>query len=523
MARLNIKAYNAGRCDYLSLQIKPLINRFICKVRKYIIFLITIAISSLSYSLQAAPKRELRAAWIATVGNIDWPSKQGLSAQQQQQEFVNHISFLQQLGFNAVIVQVRPAADALYESEYEPWSRYLSGKQGQAPFPKYDPLTFMIQECHKRNMEFHAWFNPYRALVSSKSNPNPSNHVTRTHPDWIIHYDGKSYFDPGNPAAKEYILKVMLDVVKRYDIDALHIDDYFYPYPKAGLAFGDNTTYSRYNNNLDKADWRRSNFIYELNAGIKKTKSWVKFGVSPFGIWRNNNMDPEGSATRGSSCYDELYSDVRLWIQKKWVDYVAPQLYWENGHRVAAYDILLPWWKNNTPDRHLYIGLGLYRMVGAKNLPWNSPNEIIKQIQDARALKTDGFVFYSMISFYKIGPALSEILKSQTFGTIAIPPAMPWIKHTTLSTPIAQVSSAPTGNLIQWTDKDAHALRYLVYRFAPQEKIDLEKAENIIALTSQNRFLDKTADPKGVRYVITALDRLWNESNPSAAVTVNTP
>lgn len=484
-----------------------------------ILFIVTLLFSfSLIHASDAAPKRELRAVWVATVGNIDWPSRPGLSAQQQQQEFISQLNFLQRNGFNAVIVQVRPAADAFYPSPYEPWSKYLSGKQGQPPFPKYDPLEFMIGETHKRNMEFHAWFNPYRALVSSNSNPNPAGHATRTHPDWIINYAGKSYFDPGNPDVREYILKVILDVVRRYDIDAVHIDDYFYPYPVAGRAFPDQKSYTKYNNGLNREDWRRENvnvFISQLNTNIKKEKAWVKFGVSPFGIWRNNNVDPLGSATRGSSCYDDLYSDIRMWIQRKWVDYVAPQLYWEHGHRVAAYDVLLPWWKENSGQRQLYIGLGLYRMQQAKGAPWNSPDEILKQIRAARALQTNGFVFYSASSFNKISPALSDSLQQHYFGTIAIPPAMTWLDHTAPPPPLLRATSSREGIVLHWEDEEAkEPLRFLVYRFAQEEKIDLSNAGRIIALTGNTSFTDREGS-KQYKYVVTALDRLWNESEKS--------
>lgn len=490
-------------------------------MRKYILFVLFFVVSGLLTARENTPKRELRAAWIATVGNIDWPSKQGLSAQQQQQEFINHLNFLQRCGFNAVIVQVRPAADAFFPSPYEPWSKYLSGKQGQPPFPKYDPLEFMIGECHKRNMEFHAWFNPFRALVASNSNPNPANHATRMHPDWIIHYGGKSYFDPGNPEAREYVLKVILDVVSRYDIDAVHIDDYFYPYPVGGMTFPDQASFSRYNTGMSRDDWRRNNvshFISQLNMIVKKEKSWVKFGVSPFGIWRNDNKDPAGSATRGTSCYDDLYSDVKLWVEKKWVDYIAPQLYWERGHRVAAYDVLLPWWKDNVAQRQLFIGLGVYRMVNAKTYPWNSPNEILAEMRAARAVHAHGFIFYSASSFSKIKPALADSLQTTYFGNIAIPPATPWLDNTPPAAPAVTVVSSAQGNLIRWEQNNPanENLKYLVYRFDEQEKTDLSQTSHILVLTRSKSFIDKDANgTKRYRYVVTALDRLWNESDPS--------
>ena len=467
-------------------------------------------------------KREFRAVWIATVGNIDWPSKRGLSSQQQQQEFINYLDFLQTSGFNTVIVQVRPAADALYASEIEPWSVYLSGKQGQPPFPKYDPLSFMIEETHKRNMEFHAWFNPFRALVSSRSNPNPAHHATRAHPDWIINYGGRSYFDPGNPQARNYILKVIMDVVKRYDIDGVHIDDYFYPYKVQGQVFSDNASFNTYNDGLSLGDWRRNNvnlFISQLYNQIKKEKYWVKFGVSPFGIWRNQKTDPEGSATNGTSCYDDLYSDVRLWIKNKWVDYVVPQLYWETGHRLAAYEVLLPWWNQNKGDRHLYIGLGVYRMIESKNTnTWSTPNEILKQISMSREEKANGVALYSISNFSKIGPGLADSLKNSYFGQIAIPPAMPWLQNIQPARPHLKGSRNARTVKLEWNvdNPNGERLKFLVYRFLKHETVDLTNSAHILALTQNYSFTDNTIkDGSEYKYVVTTLDRLWNESAAS--------
>lgn len=474
-----------------------------------------------SISAQSPPKREFRAAWIATVGNIDWPSKRGLSASQQQQEFINHLNFLQSHGFNAVIVQIRPAADAFYPSNFEPWSQYLTGKQGLPPFPNYDPLLFMIKETHKRNMEFHAWFNPYRALVNSAVNPNPASHVTKRHPDWLIHFGGKSYFDPGNPDARNYILNVLLDVVKRYNIDGVHIDDYFYPYPMPGKVFNDKTSFNKYNNGMSLDDWRRNNvnlFISQLYTQIKKEKYWVKFGVSPFGIWRNQKNDIKGSATSGTSCYDDLYSDIKLWIDNKWVDYIAPQLYWENGHRVAPFEILLPWWAQNKGERHLYIGLGLYRMVGAKSEIWKTPQEILRQISMTRQQETEGIVFYSISNFSKINNDLEDSLSQTYFRTIAIPPAMPWLKSFSPPQPTLQVKIAENGNFLTWeVPENKLDLKYLVYRFEDGEKINLNHADKIIALTQAQSFLDRSRTPKKrYVYIVSSLDRLWNESAPSS-------
>lgn len=474
------------------------------------------------------PKREFRGVWIATVGNIDWPSQKGLSSYQQQQEFIQYLNLFQSLGFNAVIVQIRDAADAFYPSPYEPWSAYLSGKQGQPPFPKYDPLAFMIHETHKRNMEFHAWFNPFRALVNSRVNPNPPDHVTRVHPDWIINYGGKSYFDPGNPNARNYILRVIMDVVKRYDIDAVHIDDYFYPYHVQGETFHDNSSYAKYGNELDKDDWRRNNinlFISQLNNQIKNEKPWVQFGVSPFGIWRNESKDPEGSETHGSSCYDDLYSDVLLWMKKGWVDYVAPQLYWPCSSKNASYSVLLPWWIQHKQRDRIYIGLGLYRLPDAgRKSPWYGTSEILKQIRMARAAHADGLVFYSASSFKKVGKAFADSLKDHYFSTIAFPPTMPWIDHSAPPAPkLYATITADGAMLLQWIDQekeeDGEPLKFAIYRFKNSAPINLSNPKNIVAITQGDEYkdLDYTPD-RHFKYVVTALDRLWNESEPSNVV-----
>lgn len=477
------------------------------------ILLLFLAVFPLFQS-QASPKREVRALWIATVGNIDWPSRKGLSSEQQKAEFIRKIDMAQAMGINTLIVQVRPAADALYQSSYEPWSQYLSGKQGQAPTPFYDPLEFMIEEAHKRNMELHAWFNPYRALVNSRNNPNPASHPTRKNPDWIIHFDGKSYFDPGNPEARAYILKVLLEAVEKYDIDGLHIDDYFYPYPVKGKSFNDAASYAQSGTGLSLADWRRANvntFIQQLSKQIKRAKPWVKFGVSPFGIWRNQNKDPLGSATNGSSCYDDLYSDVRLWMQQSWVDYMAPQLYWERGHRLACYTSLLDWWSRNQGQRDLVIGLGVYRMVGATSGIWSSPNEILGQIRDGRDKKVKGFAFYSQISFEKISSDLiNELRKPEYFGRVAIPPPMSWIDSIPPTQPVNLKAVVKEGILnISW-GKDPDHRRFLVYRFKKGERPNFEDASKIVSLTQGYSYAVKPN--KDDVFYVRSLDRLWNES-----------
>lgn len=472
------------------------------------------------------PKREFRAAWIATVSNIDWPSKPGLPAAQQQQEFIRRLDQLKAMGCNAAIVQIRPASDAYYQSAIEPWSRYLTGRQGQPPFPLYDPLTFMVAEAHKRNMEFHAWFNPFRALVDSRKNPNPPSHVTHQHPDWIISYGGKSYIDPGLPEAREYVIRVIMDVVKRYDIDAVHLDDYFYPYRIAGQEFGDYRSFAKYGQGVNKEDWRRNNvnlFVTTLNKNIKSIKSHVKFGISPFGVWRNQSKDPKGSPTRGGqTCYDDLYSDVVLWMQKGWIDYLLPQLYWEHNHKLVAFNVLMPWWEKHAYDRHMYYGLGAYRMVGATQGPWRGTAELMWQLRDIRtATATPGHVFYSTSSFDKVGRAIRDSIAA--FNRYpALPPAMKWLDSIPPVAPTLKASPSAQGTLLQITPVNPknETQRFVVYRFTNNEPVNLERADRILSVQSTTEYLD--ADGNNYNqcvYIVTAVDRLWNESKPGKPVT----
>ncbi len=475
------------------------------------------------------PKREFRAAWIATVSNIDWPSRRGLPAEQQKQEFIQRLDSLKNLGCNAVIVQIRPAADAFYPSLQEPWSRYLTGKQGKAPFPYYDPLAFMIEETHKRFMEFHAWFNPFRVLTDSRTNPNPPTHVSKKHPDWVVSYGNKGYLNPGIPKARAYVIDIIMDVVKRYDIDGVHLDDYFYPYRIKGKTFYDNTAYNKYHGSFtNKDDWRRNNvnlFVEELNQRIKAMKPYVKFGISPFGIWRNKSQDPRGSDTRGGqTCYDDLYSDILLWMEKGWMDYVLPQLYWEHGHRAAAFEVLLPWWEQQPRKTHLYYGLGVYRMV-KPNTAWQGTKELLWQMSDIRKTASPGVVFYSTSCFDKVTPAIQDSIK-QRFRYPAFPPIMPWLDSIAPSPPELNFAPTPHGIMLQWkvNNKTKEPLKFVIYRFTNGEKANLSKTEHIIAIVSNKmEYIDETAfNYKQCAYFITAMDRSWNESEPGKPVVVKT-
>jgi uncharacterized lipoprotein YddW (UPF0748 family) len=384
---------------------------------------------------QALP--EFRAAWVATVENIDWPSKRGLPVEYQKLEFTSLLDMHQKNGLNAVIVQIRPVADAFYPSIYEPWSEYLNGKQGQAPNPFYDPLQFMIEETHKRGMEFHAWLNPYRAVFNVNRSSIAGNHPSRTHPDWFVTYgaagSNKKYFDPGNPEARHFLTDVIKDIVSRYDVDGIHLDDYFYPYPVAGKAFPDAASYRKYGNGMEKDEWRRSNVdsaIENISRAIKTEKPWIKFGVSPFGVWRNDSDDPEGSKTRaGVTNYDDLYADILLWLEKGWIDYVAPQLYWEIGHRLADYTTLIEWWSKHTYGKHCYVGIGLYRATES-NRPaaWRDKTMLPRMIELCRNTPNiKGQIYFSSKSFINNPNGWCDTLRQDYYRERVLTPAMSWL------------------------------------------------------------------------------------------------
>lgn len=378
----------------------------------------------------SGPNNEFRAAWIATVANIDWPNKGSIDPAKQRQEYVQLLDMHQRNGLNAVIVQVRPAADAFYPSPYEPWSEWLTGLQGRPPVPFYDPLQFMISEAHKRGMEFHAWLNPYRAVFNINTTQVAKTHITKLFPDWFVNYAEKKYFDPGNKNAQQFVVNIVRDMVKRYPVDGVHFDDYFYPYRIPGKEFPDQKTFQVFGEGMTRDEWRRSNvdsIIRQLAIAIKAEKPWVKFGISPFGVWRNNDKDPRGSATKaGQTNYDDLYADILLWLEEGWIDYVAPQLYWEFGHKAAPFEVLLDWWSKNTYGKHCYIGLGMYR--AGSNAAWKDRQQLPRMIQAVRNTPNmQGVIYFSSKSFEKNPNGWSDSLRLNYYRQPASIPSMEWI------------------------------------------------------------------------------------------------
>lgn len=392
------------------------------------------------------PPREFRGVWVATVGNTDWPSKPGLSSQQQQREMTAILDRASQLHLNAIILQVRTACDALYPSKLEPWSAFLTGHQGRPPDPYYDPLETWIREAHRRGLELHAWFNPFRAGVpSSPKGASATSHVSRTHSEWVKQYGEFQWLDPGEPAARDYSTRVILDVVHRYDIDGVHIDDYFYPYPKKDLDFPDETSWAKYvrtGGKLSRADWRRDNlnsFIERLYRGIKYEKPWVKFGISPFGIYRPGQ--PPGVV--GFDQYNGLYADVKLWFNKGWCDYLSPQLYWKVTSPGQPFGKLLAWWQSqNWKGRNLWPGLYTGRIVGASTRPstrrsssW-AASEILDQIAIARKTPgAGGEIHFSMKTLMADSGKIDEALLARPYALPALVPPSPWLGWETPARP----------------------------------------------------------------------------------------
>ena len=466
-------------------------------------------------------KREFRGAWIQAVNG----QFIGMTTDELQHTLTTQLNALQQAGINAVIFQVRPEADALYMSYYEPWSRYLTGEQGVAPDPYWDPLQWMIDECHRRGMELHAWINPYRAKTKGTKSLG-LKHPYKKNPERFVEYDGMLIFNPAMQENRDYICTIVTDIVKRYDVDGLHIDDYFYPYPVPGLEFDDEQSFRNDPRGFaDKGDWRRDNvnlLVEQLHHTIRGVKPWVKFGISPFGIYRNQKNDPGGSATNGLQNYDELYADILLWIDKGWVDYTIPQIYWEIGHKAADYETLVAWWAEHAAGRPLFVGQDVMRTV--KALDANDPT----RHQQARKMELQRS--YESIGGSCQWPASAVADNVEGYATalaeeyhrwLALQPEFPFIdavapgkvqKMATINTVDGPVLcwTAP-----KYTDEMNRAVKYVVYRFAKGEKPNLDDATKIVGLTQGTFFPLTACDGKTkFTYVVTALDRLHNESKP---------
>ncbi len=486
--------------------------------------------------VKAQPKRELRGAWVATVSNIDWPSSRTLTAAQQQAEIISILDQHKATGINAIYLQVRGECDAIYPSSIEPWSFVFNNTQGATANPGYDPLQYWITECRKRGMEFHAWFNPYRSVINTTNIATyASNHIAVTRPDLLLTQGTLKVLDPGKPEVIDYVLKVFMDVLRRYDIDGIHFDDYFYPYPPStGLPYNDDATFASFPRGFtDKLAWRRANIdslIKRTNDSVKLVKPWVKFGVSPFGIWRNQGTNALGSATNGLQSYDDIHADTRGWILNNWVDYMMPQIYWSIGFSAANYAVLAPWWNNNANGRHIYLGQAAYKVNNNTDVNWSNPSQIPSQIRLHRTYPNIyGSTHFSTKNVNANPLGMRDSLRNDLYKTPSIIPTMPWRDNIVPAAP-SNLAFILTGNNVELTwqkpsvtsDELQKVRQFVVYR-STSPIIDIANTNNIRIVTSidTTKYTDINVAPATYYYTITSLDRLYNESVVSNNVMVS--
>ena len=474
-----------------------------------ILFLVLLMLAT---TIQAQQKREFRGAWIQCVNG----QFKGMGTERMQKTLTYQLDELKKDGCNVIIFQVRPECDALYESSIEPWSYYLTGEQGSRPYPYWDPLQWMIEQCHKRGMELHAWINPYRAKTKA-AHVNAVNHVVVQHPEWTFQYDGLTLLNPALKQCRDYICQVVKDIVDRYDVDGLHIDDYFYPYPVPGVAIPDKANFQANNYGLEnQGDWRRLNvnlFIEQLYQTVHSAKPWVKVGISPFGIYRNQKNDPNGSRTNGLQNYDDLYADVLLWDREGWMDYCVPQLYWEIGNKAADYEELIHWWNANITKSDLYIGEDIERTAKFKQMA----RKMELHTQMPRIKGT--VLWYAKAAVDNVGNYGTK-LRTNYWRYPALQPTMKSIDSKAPKKPRkVQVIDVEGQKVLFWTApkgegwKDA-AVKYAIYRFNQGEKVDINNTSKLVAITGETHY-ELPAAEEGSRcvYAITALDRVQNESS----------
>jgi len=477
----------------------------------------------------AVAPREVRGMWLATVYNIDWPTKPGLDEATVKSQYLEWLDVVEQRRFNAVYVHIRPSGDAFWPSEYAPWSEWLTGKRDGVG-PGWDPVAWMVEQTHARNIEFHAWFNPFRgAQPAPQGGPGGNinklapNHPLRAHPEWAVVYpagtrDARFYFDPGIPAARAFVEDAMLEAVAKYDIDGVYFDDFFYPYPEDGQDFNDASSFATYGQAFaSKGDWRRDNvntFVREMGERIRALKPWVTFGISPFGIWRNSSTDPTGSATRGLQSYDEIYADTKLWVTQGWLDSIAPQLYWNIGFERADYAVLVKWWSSVVAgtDVQLYIAHGDYRI--GEDGPWSDPGELDRQLTLNDSYPVQGSMHYNATSVRRDRLGAVSRYVSKHYPTPALPPTVARRPVAAPAAPaIRSVSRSGAATTVAWRPGRGNAATsYAIYRLDPGAT-----TARIVGTTRAQSFVDQGAAP-GARYCVSGLDRSANEGRISAAV-----
>ncbi|HMO33204.1 MAG TPA: family 10 glycosylhydrolase [Lacibacter sp.] len=506
---------------------------------RFLAFSVTLLLST---AVRAqSPKHELRAAWFTTFLNLDWPSTSGRTVQQVQDSVIRILDLYRQTGINAVYFQVRSECDALYPSNLEPWSAAVTGTQGVAPAGGFNPLQFVIDECRKRGIEIHAWFNPFRAVNNFNNiNNYAASHIAKTRPDWLLAQGTLRILDPGIPDVRDYVIRVVMEVVRSYDVDGVHFDDYFYPYPSAGGSptpprFNDDATFAADPRGFaDRNNWRRDNInlvIQRTNDSIRSAKPWVKFGISPFGIWRNQGSDPAGSATNGLQSFSDVFADSRKWIQEEWVDYLTPQLYWSIGFSVANYSVLVPWWNQYGTTRHLYAGQAAYKVGADADANWNNPSQINNQVRlNRQNNRFRGSTFFRTRNLALNPLQFRDSLVQHVYTRPALLPTMPW-RDAHPPQPVSNLTAQVTAGSVtlNWTappaatDELDRVRQYAVYR-SVSPSVDLSDARNLLAITpnaGQTSFTDQPETTGTYFYTVTSLDRFHNESEAGNTVEVN--
>ena len=488
------------------------------------------------------PKNEFRAVWIATVANIDWPKSGNDPIEKQKADYLEILEAYKALNYNAVIVQIRTAGDAFYPTQLAPWSKYLTGKQGEATDGNVDLLAWMINETHLKGFEFHAWMNPYRATMDLNTAQLSREHDYYKHPEWMIKYAGKWYYNPALPEVQKHLVAVVDEVVERYDIDAIHFDDYFYPYKVTGENFNDGASFKKYGNGMSVEDFRRNNvndFVKAVSHTIKNAKPWVQFGISPFGVWRNKSVDPRGSDTQsGQTNYDDLFADPMAWMENCWIDYLVPQLYWSMEHRTASYSKLIKWWAENTKNVALYIGNGSYKINTDSDKRWFNPSEIPNQIDLTRSYPNiNGNVFFSAKVFINKNKAVTQLLSENQYKYPALPYVVPNSRKIVLDVPFVCEKMETINSTTYVFDFPTHSkIRYiLIYAAKKGERIDTNNASQIvdkIAFTEKEFYImvpikKNFKEPETV-YAASFIDYYGNESlptilNPLLAPQINQP
>lgn len=482
-------------------------------------------ICSISLQSQIFPKEEFRGVWVASVVNIDYPLVPTPDANALKKEWIKLLEEFKALNFNAVIVQIRPSGDALYPTDLAPWSAYLTGQQGVPPSPMFDPLDFMIRSAHERNIEFHAWLNPYRATMNLDTQSLSPQHQLFQHPEWFEQYGGKYYFNPALPAVQKHITDIVAEVVENYDVDAIHFDDYFYPYKVNNEEFPDEAEYSALGGTFTTKEAFREQAITQMiemvSKKIKKIKPHVRFGISPFGVWRNDSNDVRGSDTKaGVRAYDDLHANIIKWLRKGLIDYIAPQLYWHIGFEPADYEELLEWWSEWKFGKQLYIGHAAYKIANDKNAQWHDVSEIPRQIQlNRNSFSIDGSIYFSASKIRNNPLNILEQLKFYYSNKVKLP-AMVYLDVPTISAPTYDKPMADKEHIyLDWQEEKKAAYYYILYRFEGEFVGDMNNFDNVVMMTNFGKKLPSYTDEnvekgKIYTYALTAVNRVHVESLP---------